>query len=220
MRACLGLSLAVLVVAGCRNRDRSAQLHPPSDAPAWEQRFAVAFDDGYTREPINLTGRAPHDVLDQRLFAARLGHAAIVALVEVEQVWARGRYEGSQDQYLDVAIDRVLLGELPKFVSDEQLVRIVGTEELPGDLQGSQMLMFVRWAPGERPEYHHHLMPADPEAVAYVESLIEHAKAEGVLDDDGAIRKRPGRKKKKGRRGDDDKGPEIDVEEAESPVQG
>ena len=45
---------------------------------------------------------------------------------------------------------------------------------------------------------------------------------EGVLDDDGAIRKRPGRKKKKkGRRKDkDDEGPQIDVEEAESPVEG
>jgi hypothetical protein len=209
----------VLALGACRDRNGGAQLHPPSGAPEWEPRFAVAFDDGYTREPINLTGRAPHDVLDQRLFAARLGHAAIVALVSVEQVWARGRYQGSQDQYLDVTIEEVMLGELPRGVADEQLVRIVGTEELPGTLQGEKMLMFVRWAPGDQPAYHHHLMPADGEAVAYVGALVEHAKAEGVLDDDGAIRKRPGRKKRR-RRKKDEEGPRVDVEEAESPVGG
>jgi hypothetical protein len=219
MRWAAVVGASVLCVTACRKRDRSATLHPPPGAEAWEPRFAVAFDDGYTREAVNLTGRAPHDVLDQRLFAARLGHAAIVALVEVDQVWARGRNEGSQDQYLDVAIDEVLLGSLPKSVSEDQLVRIAGTEELPGTLQGEKMLMFVRWAPGEQPAYHHHLMPADEEAVAYVEALVDHAKAEGVLADDGSIRKRPGRKKRKKDRGDD-KGPKVDVEEVESPVGG
>jgi hypothetical protein len=208
----------VLSQPACRDRDGRAQLHPPAGAPEWEPRFGVAFDDGYTREAINLTGRAPHDVLDQRLFAARLGHAAIVAVVSVEQVWARGRYQGRQDQYLDVEIDDVLLGELPKSVAMQQLVRIVGTEELPGSLQGEKMLMFVRWAPGEQPAYHHHLMPAEAQAVAYVEALIEHAKEEGVLDDDGRIRKRPGRNKRRRRDRDADEPQPVDVEEAESPV--
>jgi hypothetical protein len=200
--AVLSLPCLFAVTTGCKRRDRGADLRPPPGAPEWEGRFAPAFDDGYTREPINLDGRAPHDVLDQRLFASRLGHAALVALVRVDQVWGRGRYEGRQDQFLDVEIDRLLIGELPRGVANEQLIRIAGDEQLPGSLQGAQMLLFVRWAPGEQPPYHHHVMPADPDLVQYVEALVAHAKDEGVLDDQGRVRKVQTRKRK--RRGDDE----------------
>lgn len=211
----MALAVSLPGSTACKNRNRGAELHAPSDAPAWEGRFGVAFDNGYTREPINLDGRAPHDVLDQRLFAARMGHAAIVAVVQVDQVWGKGRYQGRQDQFLGVEIQRLLIGELPRGVTDEQMLRIAGDEELPGTLQGVEMLLFVRWAPGEQPEYRHHLMPAEPELLRYVEALVEHAQHEGVLDDAGRIRKRPVRKKARGRAekraaegdADDDDGP-------------
>lgn len=195
--AWVGLAACVVLGQGaCKNRHHGAELHAPKGAAEWEPRFAVAFDDGYTRESINLEGRAPHDVLDQRLFAARLGHAAIVAVVTVDQVWGKGRYESRPDQFLDIEIERLLIGELPRGVADDQLLRIKGGEELPGSLQGEEMLLFVRWAPGQQPEYHHHVMPADPELLEYVEALVDHAKKEGVLDDSGKIRKNPARKRR------------------------
>ena len=140
------------------------------------------FDDGYTREPVSLAGRAPHDVLDQRLFSARFGYADVLAQVQVQQVWGRGRYEGRQDQYLEVLIEEVFMGRLPKRTAEQQVLRVRGSEELPGSLKGQQMLLFLRWAPGEQPPYHHHLMPADAELMAHVRAMIEHAKREGVLD--------------------------------------
>jgi hypothetical protein len=175
---------------GCRDRNPTGVLKPPSGAPEFEAKYAVAFDDDYTREPINLSGRAPNDVLDQRLFAARLGHAHIVARVTVEQVWGRGRYQGRKDQFLDVMIDEVLMGELPKKTKDEQLLRISGQDPLPGSLQGRSMLLFVRWAPSSVPPYHHHLMPADEDLVAFIEAMVKHAREEGVLDGRGRSRKR------------------------------
>ena len=59
------LALALLVGTGCKNRHKGAatlaELSPPKDAPAWESRFAVAFDDSYTPTSVNLQGRAPKD---------------------------------------------------------------------------------------------------------------------------------------------------------------
>jgi hypothetical protein len=176
--------------AGCRDRNPTGVLKPPSGAPEFESKFAAAFNDDYTREPINLSGRAPNDVLDQRLFSARLGHAHIVARVTVEQVWGRGRYEGRKDQFLDVLIEEVVLGELPKKTKNEQLLRISGQDPLPGSLQGQSMLLFVRWAPSSIPAYHHHLMPADENLVAFIEAMVQHARDEGVLDSRGRGRKR------------------------------
>jgi hypothetical protein len=191
------LGLAMSSSAGCKNRHRTGELYPPDDAPAWETRFAVAFDDDFTPEPLELQGRAPHDVLDQRLFAARMGHAAIVMLVRVDQVWGRGRYQGRKHQYVDVELDEVLLGELPKNTNRDQLVTITGEDELRGDLQGTTMILFVRWAPGERPPYHHHLMPATKEIVGYIRALVQHATKEGALGGGG-------KRKRRGRRGDAD----------------
>jgi len=180
----------MLAAVGCKNRHRTGDLYPPDDAPPWETRYAVAFDDDYTPESLRLQGRAPHDVLDQRLFAHRLGDAAIVALVRIEQVWGRGRYQGRKDQYVDIHIDEVLLGELPKGTRDEQLLKITGEDELPGELQGQSMVLFVRWAPGEHPPFHHHLMPATTDIVAYIRALVRHATEEGMLGVGGRKRKR------------------------------
>jgi hypothetical protein len=165
-------------------------LRPPDGEPAWEGRFAVAFDDDYTAEDLELRGRAPHDVQDQRLFAARMGYAAIIALVRVDQVWGRGRYRGRKDQYLDVTIGEVLLGELPKGARTDQMLRITGEDDVPGDLQGQNLVFFLRWAPGDEPPYHHHLMPADGMIVDYIRTLVKDARAAGALGGSKGKRKR------------------------------
>jgi hypothetical protein len=196
----LGWVVALLVCGACRGRSQTGELSAPPGAPEFESRFGVAFDDAYTREPIELSGRAPNDVLDQRLFAARLGHAHVVALVTVLQVWARGRYQGRQDQRLDVEIGEILMGALPKGTHEEQLIEVAGEDALPGTLQGKPMILFVRWAPGEVPGYHHHLMPADDELVAYIQAMVKHAQTEGVLNDRGVERKWKRRSPRKSRK--------------------
>lgn len=194
--------LLVLGLAGaCKDRSSSGELTPPNDAVPWDAQHAQYFDDDYTKQSINLRGRAPHDVRDQRLLATRLGYSDIVAEVEVLQVWGRGRYKGSQEQYLELEVKQLLLGELVKGTSNEQFLMVRAEDELPGTLQGQSLLLFLRWAPGQVPPYHYHLMPVEPEAMAYIAAVIEHAKAEGVLDADGVPadsgRKRGGRAKRK-----------------------
>lgn len=201
----VALAAIALASSGCRDHNPTGELKPPSGAPEWETKYAVAYDDNYTREPINLSGRAPNDVLDQRLFASRFGHAHIVARVTVEQVWGRGRYQGRQDQFLDIVIDEVLLGELPKKTKNEQLLRVSGQDPLPGSLQGQRMLLFIRWAPEAIPAYHHHLMPADEEIVAFIEAMVQHARAEGALDKRGGAK----RKRRRARDADDDAEDEV-----------
>lgn len=182
----LALAMSFTAIStGCKNRHRTGELFPPDDAPAWETRFAQTFDDDYTPEPLELQGRAPHDVLDQRLFTARLGYSHIVVLVRVDQVWGRGRYQGRKAQYIDIELGEVLLGEVPKGTRKDQLVTITGEEELRGDLQGRTMLLFVRWAPGERPPFHHHMMPATKDIVGYIRALVQHATKEGALGGGG-----------------------------------
>ncbi len=66
-----------------------------------------------------------------------------------------------------------------------KLADTVSGHQLLGTLQGQSLLLFLRWAPGQVPPYHHHLMPVEPEAMGYIAAVIEHAKAEGVLDDKG-----------------------------------
>jgi hypothetical protein len=190
------VALCAAVSAGCKSRNNRGDLYPPDDAVAWEDRFAVAFDDDYTDADLELQGRAPHDVHDQRLFAARLGYSDIVALATVEQVWGRGRYEGRRFQYLDIELGDVLLGELPKSTRPSQMIRLRGEQDVPTDLQGREVVLFLRWAPGGDPPYHHHLMPANDDIVDYVRALVAHAREEGALDE------RPGKKgKRRGRKG-------------------
>jgi hypothetical protein len=197
--------LAPLLIGGlagaCKARSPNGELTPPTDAVPWDARYAQSFDDDYTRQSINLRGRAPHDVRDQRLLASRLGYSDIVAEVEVLQVWGRGRYKGRQEQYLELEIKQMLLGELVKGTANEQFLMVKAEDELPGALQGQSLLLFLRWAPGQVPPYHHHLMPVEPEAMAYIAAVIEHAKAEGVLNAEGVPadsgRKRGGKAKRK-----------------------
>lgn len=197
--ACRRLLLAAILCAGACKAKQTGDLSPPANAPAWEARFAVAFDDAYTRESIALSGRAPNDVLDQRLFAARLGHSALVALVTVEQVWGKGRYQGRQTQYLEVTLREALLGELPRKASKDQLLWVRSQDELPGSLQGRDMVLFLRWAPGENPSYHHHLMPADKETLTWIKAMVEHAREEGVVDAKGGESRRSQRRRAKGK---------------------
>jgi hypothetical protein len=189
------VALLSVALAGCKSKSSRGELSPPDDAPAWEERYGVAFDDDYTSADLQLGGRASHDVFDQQLFAARLGYAAIIVLAKVEQVWGRGRYQGRRAQYLDVELGEVLLGELPKGTRKSQLIRLRGEDDVPADLQGRQLVFFVRWAPGADPAYHHHLMPAEPKIVEYIRALVKHAREEGALDGVGK-----GKSKRKARR--------------------
>lgn len=198
MKRVLGRSLVTLAITACVlgcGRHRTGELVPPNDAPAWEIGLSRPFDDGYTRTPIQLQGRAPNDVLDQDLFAQRLGLASIVALSTVHQVWGRGRFQSKQDQFIEVEIEETLIGKLPKGALSRQTLRVRSEDGLPGGLQGRRMILFVRWAPGDVPPYHHHLMPADETLLAYIRALIKHAQDEGVLDEEGM----PGSGRKKRR---------------------
>lgn len=222
--------------AGCKNRrDKKggtlSELRPPKDAEPWESRYAVAFDDSYTPTSINLQGRAPNDVLDQQLFQARLGYAAVVALVQVEQVWGRGRYQGRQSQFVEVEVGDMLFGNLPKDAPERLMLEVDSTDELPGSLKGEIMLLFVRWDSESEPPYHHHLMPADEELVALIKAMVKHAQDEGVLNAKGDTSEKGrkgkrGRKGKKGRRGgpreedDFELAPDLRSGPGEKPISG
>lgn len=198
------LALA-LALAGCKNRHTIggslSELRPPKNAPAWESSHAVAFDDSYTPTPINLQGRAPNDVRDQQLFQARLGYADIVVLTRVEQVWGRGRYQGRQNQFVELELGDVLLGALPKDAPEQLMLEVESIDELPGALKGEIMLLFVRWDAKSEPPFHHHLMPADAELIELIKAMVKHAQVEGVLDAKGDTTKAKNGKRKRGRKG-------------------
>lgn len=176
----LGLSLAG--GAGCRGAS-GGELRAPAGARAWDTRLEQLFDDRFTPTAVELTGRAPGDVLDQRRFSQRLGYANLILLVTVEQVWSRTLFGGQPQQRVEVSFGRVLRGTLPKKTADGQVLVLRGAEELPADAVGRAMLLFVAWAPGEIPAYHHHLMPADERVVAMIEAMVRHARSAGQLDD-------------------------------------
>lgn len=203
--AVLGLSFAA-----CRNRSIHGELVPPKDAEKFSGQFARTFDDDFTPAAIQLQGRAPNDVLDQRLFASRLGHSDLVALCSVNDVWGKGRYQGRQEQFVDVRFEEMLIGALPKGTYEDQLLVIDSEDDLPGDLQGKYVLLFLKWAPGEIPPYHHHLMPAQDAAVNYINALVAMAKDDGVLNSDGEATKN-GRAERKRRRRDKDGAKENDA---------
>lgn len=199
LRAALLVLALVVAGFGCKNRKNpSGELVPPGNAEAWESRYGIAFDDDYTRHKLNLTGRAPNDVLDQRLFQSRMGHANFVALVRVEQVWGKGRHDSRQDQFLDVELGETLMGEVGKGVQERQLIRLHSEDELPGTLRNDVMIQFLRWAPGDNPPYHHHLMPADPDTLELIRAMVRHAQDEGVISKGGTENAR-GRSKRKRR---------------------
>ena len=213
LSALSAISVAALVVAapGCARRHARGDLSPPTNAAAWDSRFDLIFDDYYTQTPLELSGRAPGDVIDQQRLAQRLGFADIVALVTVDQVWSRALHDGVPRQRLDVAIDRVLLGALPKGTRTDQLLELRGGDELPAGLTGRVMLMFVRWAPGDGPGYHHHLMPADDNVLDWANAMIRHARALGKLDAVEKPRKQRRNKSRKGSAGGDADGGGADA---------
>lgn len=199
------LAIAVLALGlspnACKDRSATGELASPDDAAEFESQYRKAFDDDYTPQGVNLMGRAPNDVLDQQLFAERLGFADVLMKVQVQQVFGKGRYQGRQDQYVAVALGDVILGSLPDGVEEEQLLVVKGEDELPADLSGDTLLLFLKWAPGEVPSYHHHLMPADEGTLEMIEAMVKHAQEVGVLNADGEVIE--GRKRrKKGRGGD------------------
>lgn len=184
----LALGLAA-GLAGCRGRSGS-ELQPPPGASTWDSRLEGLFDDRFTPVPINLTGRAPADVADQRRFGQRLGYADLVALVTIDQVWSRALYGGAPQQRVEVTLGRVLRGSLPRRTATEQVLTLRGAEELPAAWQGRVMLLFILWAPGDLPAYHHHLLPANEDVIATIEAMVRHARAAGQLADEKAGRKR------------------------------
>ncbi|HEY8377101.1 MAG TPA: hypothetical protein VIK91_11455 [Nannocystis sp.] len=186
----LGLALAA---PACGSRARG-ELRPPDGAPAWDARLAALFDDRFTPTPVTLTGRAPGDVLDQLRFSQRLGHADLIVLAKVEQVWSRTLFGGEPQQRVEVTLGRVLLGRLPRKAPTSQVLVLRGAEELPTAAVGREMLLFIAWAPGEVPAYHHHFMPATDDAVALIEAMVRHARSAGQLDD-GPTGKRRRRKR-------------------------
>jgi hypothetical protein len=174
---------------GCKKSDVNyGSLRAPTSAVAFESRFAVAFDDGYTAAPPKIEGRAPNDIADQRLLHARLGHADLVMLVRVEHIWEKGFKGGAKRQFLEIRLGQVLYGDIGPAVNGQQLIPVVG-ESVPAGLEGARLLMFVRWAPGEEPSFHHHLGPAVPEVVDMIHAMVIHARKEGVLGSSGAVKK-------------------------------
>lgn len=188
------LLLALVAAVGCRGKT-AGELRPPSGTPAWDSRLEALFDDRCTPTPIELTGRAPGDVLDQRRFSQRLGYADIVVLVTVEQVWSRTLLGGRPQQRVEISLGEVLRGKLPRGVAKEQLLHLRDVEELPTDAVGRVMLLFVEWAPGESPAFHHHLMQASEPVITLIQAMVRDARAAGKLED--------GTKKKRRRRGED-----------------
>lgn len=176
------LTLTGLALAGCGKQGARGDLAPPDGAAAWDPIYDNTFDDHYNETALQLSGRAPGDVIDQRRLAQRLGFADLVLLVHVDQVWSRGLYAGTANQRLDVTLGRVLLGVLPKGTRKDQVLSLRGGEELPGGLTGRVMLLFLRWAPGEGQGYHHHVMPADEAVIEWIDAMTRHARALGKLD--------------------------------------
>ena len=192
----LGASVLLALVAttaACRGKS-NGELKPPSGTPAWDSRLEQLFDDRFTPTPIELTGRAPGDVLDQRRFSQRLGYADLVVLVTVEQVWSRTLLGGRPQQRVEISLGEALRGKLPRGAAREQVLHLRDAEELPTDAVGRVMLLFIEWAPGDSPAFHHHLMQASEPVIALIEAMVRHARAAGKLED--------GTKKRRGRRGD------------------
>ena len=186
------LVVAVGLSAGCKPKE--VALAPPSGTPAMEPAHAAYFDNGITVTPVVLVGRAPSDVVDQRLFGERLGHADLIAEVTIVDLWEKRR--GSKVQrFVEVQVEEALLRELPKRTAETQRLEVVSIDPLPGELRGQRFVLFVRWSPSERPPFKHHLMIADEATVEVIRSMVGHAVELGYLDT--KVKKRTRRSKDK-----------------------
>ncbi|TPV94751.1 MAG: hypothetical protein B7733_13550 [Myxococcales bacterium FL481] len=172
------MGVGVGIGVACRHGDADRALAPPPEAQEWLPALAELFDDGITVAPLRFDGRAPNDVLDQRLFHRRLGHSDLVALVRVEQVWGRGRHQGSPTQYIDVTFQEIMVGALPKDTARRHMLEIVSAVDVPSSLPGQPLLLFLRWAPSHKRPYHYHVVSAHDDAVASVEAAVDHARSQ------------------------------------------
>ncbi len=175
---------------------------PPAGTAAMEASHAIYFDDGITVTPVVLVGRSPSDVVDQRLFGQRLGYADLIVLVTVEDLWERRRGRKKAQRFLEVRFEEAILGELPKRIAETQRLEAHSVDPLPSELRGQRFILFVRWAPDERPPFHHHLMIADEAAVGVIRAMVSHATESGYLNK--RVKKRTHRDKRK-KRGSKDK---------------
>ena len=149
-----------------------------------------------------------------------MGSADLVILVNVHEVWSEGLRRGQARNYLKVGLERVLMGELPKRTADDQILELNGVEELPGGIQGKSMVLFVRWAPGEQPAFHHHLMIATDEMVSTIESMVRHARAEGHIGTKAEKRRARREKRRRERENDARSGGQGSKKPVGSPAAG
>lgn len=197
-RACRVLALVGALVAAGACRPTGKELAPPQGAAPFRSREAPAFNDAITVVPVRMVGRAPGDVQDQRLFAERLGYSSLVVMVEVIEAWERRRPGKADERFVEVRLGEPLLHEIPKRTRPEQTLVIRSEDPLPPGLQGRQFILFLRWAPGERPGYHHHLMVANDEVVDLVRAMVRHAEATGNLEPPRGARRERRRGKRAG----------------------
>lgn len=181
-------ALALVLLFGCANR--TGELVPPSGAEPFPPELIEVFDNRLSLTAVELKGRAPHDVKDQRLFGQRLGFADLVWLGQVTQVWTRRTKHGRARQFIGLNLDDVLVGRLPAGSGTDQTLEVEAHDPLSGELVGEPVIWFIRWAPDESPPYRYHLMHADTSTVAYIEIMVRHAKDAGVLTGRGDRRER------------------------------
>jgi hypothetical protein len=173
-----GLAALSLGLNACKPRER--QLAPPAGTPAMDPAHVAYFDRGITTTPVVLVGRSPSDVVDQRLFGQRLGYADLVVTATVEESWERRR--GAEIQrFVQVRLGEPLLYELPKKTAETLRLEVVSEDPL-GDLRGETFILFIRWSPGERPPFRHHLMITDLQTIELVRGMVGHAIEAGQLD--------------------------------------
>jgi hypothetical protein len=175
----LTAALTLILSSSCKGKEGA--LSPPRGADPWDAAHALYFDDGLTELPIRLEGRAPNDVRDQKRFGIRFGSAALVVLVKVSQTWTRGLQGQRQTPFIEIELGRVLMGKLPPRTAKEQTLEIRRGSELPDDLQGKTMILFLRWVPGGQPSFRHHLLLATDELVTTISAMVQHAKRAGQL---------------------------------------
>ncbi len=218
MLAVLVSALVASAAPACKNK--SGTLEPPRGADAWDPEYARFFDDGLTELPVTLSGRAPNDVRDQKRFGMRLGYSDLVILTEVSQSWSRGLGERRQKHYVEVKLKRVLLQQDRVKIPESETLRLVRDRPIPGDVQGKEMLLFLRWAPGEQPAYHHHLLIASDEMISTIEAMVKHAKREGQFGSKAERRKaRRDKRKQAEADGDASPGANADLEELDGDLE-